>query len=729
MVLLGVLAGALLYFEVVFHLGCFGFLACNPVFTLTLVLTLASVETFLICLVRGKWKSILYWLFLIAEYILFAVQMVYMGIFKQPLLWQAVIYGGQDSLTNYWRETLEGILNVLPFLLLLLVFLVAAGLLFAKKREVLFRSDRLVKIRAMLSGVIGIVLAVAVMLIGKHTDADYYEHYSEFYDPLTVMSEMGVLTTAQRDTALNLKYWSKDIYESVKDNLGNSDTKPTEEYQASEEFPQDVDKEEVSGGDVAEKEETASSDVPETEEIKEEEPGADPEPELPDTSPNQLPIDFTMLKAAADGKETEWLAEYIETLEPTKRNEYTGLFKDHNLIFITAEGFSPYAVREELAPTLYRLIHSGFDFTNYYTPLWQTSTSDGEYVNLTGLIPDGQFSMRKSGSNNMSFALPGYFADQGVGSMAYHNNSLSYYNRHLSHNNLGYLYKASKLGDLSAEEWGQYIFPMEGAEKWPASDFEMVRATMPEYLDWERFNVYYLTVSGHMNYNFIGNSMARKNQAAVEHLEMSETARAYLACQMELENALVYLIEQLEAAGKLENTVICLSADHYPYGMPQENYEELAGRSLSGNMDMYRNDLILWNVKLEENPQVIEKVCGPVDILPTLLNLFGFEYDSRLYAGRDIFSEEEGLVIFSDRSFVTDHVIYDRKAKETVWKDDVIPSEEQELYLEYWQKEVKDRYQLSAYILRNDYYARIQEALPEEYRNNAGNPARITMQE
>ena len=749
MILLGILAGVLLYMEVVYHLGCFGFSACNPIFVLTLILTLASFETLIIGNVPRKWKKRVFWLFLGAEYILFAVQMVYMGIFKQPLLWEAIVRGGQDALTDYWREALDGILKMLPLLILLALPLIAAFLVYGRKKRKLPKLGNIGRLRMALCTGVGVVLAVMVMMIGKYKEAHYYESYSEFYDPMTVISEMGVLAAVQRDTAQNLAklgdYGAEflaGVFEKGETELaskgenGSGAGSSDGTGQGSESGFQGESSgsgENVAGDEVGDESGSVDSEssVQDGEEgdkaggtDSESEEGGDTEaPEQPDTSPNQLPIDFEILKAAADGKETTWLAEYIEGLTPTTRNAYTGIFEGHNLIFLTAEGFSPYAVREDLTPTLYRLVHRGFDFTNYYVPLWQTSTSDGEYVNLTGMIPDGQFSMRKSGSNDMSFALPGYFAARGTGSMAYHNNSLSYYDRHLSHNNLGYIFKASKLGNLSQSEWGQYIFPMENPDRWPASDLEMVQGTISEYLSWDQFHVYYLTVSGHMNYNFRGNSMASKNREAVEGLEMSENAKAYIACQMELDKALEYLLAQLEAAGKLENTVICLSADHYPYGMEQSQYEELAGTTFTDNMDMYRNNLILWNVKLEENPQVIEKVCCSIDILPTLLNLFGFSYDSRLYAGRDIFSEEEGMVIFNDRSFVTDHVIYDRKAKQTIWKDDSLTVEEQELYLKQKQQEVKDRYQFSAYMMRNDYYAKIKEALPEEHHNDAQNPA------
>ena len=209
--------------------------------------------------------------------------------------------------------------------------------------------------------------------------------------------------------------------------------------------------------------------------------------------------------------------------------------------------------------------------------------------------------------------------------------------------------------------------------------------------------------------------MLERGTSKRRNLEMSENARAYIACHIELDKALAYLLEQLEATGKLENTVICMSADHYPYAMTEEEYEELAGKDLSDGMDLYRNNLILWNAAMEEEPVTVTKACGSMDILPTLLNLFGFEFDSRMYAGRDIFSEEEGMVIFNDRSFVTDSCIYNKKAKQTKWLTDEdgnlkVPEAMQEAYFDEMKQEVKDRYQFSAYILQENYYQDIIDA-------------------
>lgn len=677
---------SLIAMEMFYHFGCYGLKGISPLLPLALIAVIASLQTLIVCMFKKKQQKILFWCFFVADYILFMVQTVYYTVFRQPLQIRAALVGGQDALTNYYREAGIGLLKALPILLLLALPLVVSYVLIRKKKISFKNTNNLQKIRICFGLGVSLLLFYVISGVGKYTKAEYYEVYSEFYAPDMVAEKMGVVTLAQRDL----------FFEIGSLFVGGS----ASGLAADEELPEIATP--MPGFAFA----PAATPVSNNDtEVKE-----------PDTTPTPAPVPQAfeldvdkLVEASQSNKQTKWLAEYITTMQPTKTNAYTGMFEGYNLIYLTAEGFSTYAIDPELTPTLYKLANSGFVFNNYYVPLWQTSTSDGEYVNCTGLIPDGQFSMRKSGSNNMAFSLPRFFETEGVTSYAYHNNTLSYYDRHVTHPNLGYIFKAAKLGECSEAEYGKYIFPMENPGKWPSSDYEMMVGSIPEYINMDRFHIYYMTISGHMYYSFTGNSMSSRNKEAVKHLDMSENARAYYACHIELDKALQYLIEQLEAAGKLENTVICLSADHYPYGMTEEEYEELAGKDLSQDMDKFRNTLILWNAAMEE-PVIVEKACCSVDILPTLLNLFGFEFDSRMYAGRDIFSEEEGLVIFNNRSFVTDTVYYDKKAKTTTWKRELTP-EQQEAYMEYMQAEVKRRYSFSAYILQENYYQIVKDCM------------------
>lgn len=700
LVLWGTLAGLAVWMELVYHFSGYGWTAFNPIYGLLLILAWSGFWSMIVGVLKGKIKKIIYYVVIWVPMVWTSAQLVYLHIFKQPLLWEMMIRGGGDALTNYWREALTGILQTLPFIILLIVPAIGVPAYLKWYGWKLPKYKSLQVMRSLVITLAGIAGSVVVMEIGEIAEFDYYEEYHEFYDPLTVAEEMGVIPLFHGDIGIHIRRAVADLFHPSQ----NSDYVPTAALPlASNDQPDSV-----SGG---EGENLPNATVEPTEPLEE-------APKEIVIRPHQFNLDYELLHQLADNKNQTWLADYIQEQTPVNTNGYTGMFEGYNLIFLTAEGFCTYAIDEELTPTLYMLANSGFVCENYYVPLWSTSTSDGEYINMTGLIPDGQHSMQNSSVNIQPFVLPAFFAAEGVHSYAYHNNSLSYYDRHESHPNMGYDFKACKLGNLDEAVWGDKVFEMEQPNQWPASDYNMMVATVPEYVNDERFHVYYMTVSGHMNYDFKGNAMSGKNKDAVADLDKSEGAKAYIACNIELDKAMENLLEQLEAAGQLENTVICLSADHYPYGFSDEQYEELAGKDLSAGKDKLRNTLILWNAGMEE-PVYIDKACGPMDLLPTLLNLFGFEYDSRMYAGRDILSDQEGMVIFMNRDFVTDSVIFIEKGDITTWLqdengNDIVPDDQKEAYLEEARKEVRRRYNFSAYIIQENYYSDVLQAMIPE---------------
>ena len=363
------------------------------------------------------------------------------------------------------------------------------------------------------------------------------------------------------------------------------------------------------------------------------------------------------------------------------------------MIFVTAEGFAPYAMQENLTPTLLKMASEGFVFKNYYAPLWMTSTIDGEFSNCTGLLPDGFYSLRRMSGHDMRFCLGNMFGNLGYKTNAYHNHSYSYYDRDETHPSMGYVFKARGNG-------------LDVKKQWPESDLEMMELSIPEYIGEEPFHVYYMTVSGHMEYSFEGNRMAYRNRKIVEQLPYSNKAKAYLACNYELEKAMTYLVEQLQNAGVADRTVIALAADHYPYGLKKETVDELAGHEVEELFELYKSTLILWSPSMK-TPVEVEKCCMSVDIVPTLANLFGLSYDSRLYMGKDILSDTEGLVIFADKSFLTDKVRYNASTgKTTVLSGEKLPED----YVETIQTLVSNRFKVSKGIIDLDYYSYLPKA-------------------
>ena len=431
---------------------------------------------------------------------------------------------------------------------------------------------------------------------------------------------------------------------------------------------------------------------------------------------NVMDIDFDTL-IAEDSGTLQAMAQYFSGQTPTKQNEYTGLFAGKNLIVLTAESFSGEVIDPELTPTLYRLANEGFVFSKFYQPDWTQSTTGGEFAVTTGIIPTwvgSKTSFSASLGNHLPFTMGWQFRALGYTTTAYHNNSYTYYNRHKTHPNLGYDFYGVGNG-----------LELATPKAWPCSDLEMMEATVQQHIDaylneGQLFHTYYMTVSGHCNYGFSVNDMSGKNKEAVAGIEGSETVRAYIACQLELEYALTYLVEALEKAGIADDTVIALAADHYPYAMAEgdtDYYNELTGRNdTERDTSRYHNTLILWSGCMEE-PVQVDTPCSAIDIVPTLSNLFGLEYDSRLLSGRDVLApdvapgEVDGnmhVVIFADsgygNSWITAAGTYEASTKTFTPNEGVEVAED---YVKRVTKLVQDRYTYAKYLISQDYFDHI----------------------
>ena len=260
------------------------------------------------------------------------------------------------------------------------------------------------------------------------------------------------------------------------------------------------------------------------------------------------------------------IKKYIEDNPGTSKNKYSGMFENKNLIFVVAESYSEIGVDEERTPTLYKLTHNGFIFNNFYVPYY-LSTIGGEFQSLTGLYPNySTLTKWKSGENSFPYGLANTFKEKGYNTYAYHAHDGYFQNRYK------YL-KALGFDNFKACNMGLNI----NCNVWPESDIEMIKATTNDYINSDKpFMTYYMTVSGHLDYTKEGNSIVSKNWDLVKNLDYSDKAKSYLATQIELDRAMESLLKELENKGILEDTVIVLLADHYPYGLSLEEINELS---------------------------------------------------------------------------------------------------------------------------------------------------------
>ncbi|MBR5266381.1 MAG: LTA synthase family protein, partial [Clostridia bacterium] len=415
-------------------------------------------------------------------------------------------------------------------------------------------------------------------------------------------------------------------------------------------------------------------------------------------------FDFNVMELNLDKEgsaEIEELDNYVASLTPSKQNEYTGLFEGKNLIMISAEAFSKEVIDKDLTPTLYRMATKGIVFNDYYQPA-SAGTTGGEYQNIFAMMPtDGGMSFKNTADNLNYFTMGSQLDRLGYYGKAFHNNSYTYYSRDITHNNLGYSDGFMGYGN-GMEEFVQ--------NKWPQSDLEMIQGTLPTYIDKQPFNVYYMSVSGHSDYTKSSNSMTVKNWSRVEHLPYSDDVKGYFAANLEFEDAMAHLVKELENKGIADDTVICIATDHFPYGLDEDgklgdmpNLSELYGYNVTDMFERDHSALIIWSGCLEYmEPIVIDAPTFSLDIVPTLSNLFGTEYDSRLFVGRDVLSDAPAVVFNSNYDWKTEYGTYFSSKGEFIPKDESV--ELPENYISSVKSIVRNKMRFCEGVLTHDYF-------------------------
>ncbi len=639
----------IIYEEIIFSIAIFN--SIKSLGYIILFSTMFTVVLHLLTTIKRKPSIILSYIFIITIIGIFIAQFIYYNIYQAIISFYSATNGARQIL-QFSTTILETALN--KWYIIILFILPIIGFMVLHKKDKIEFENKKVK-QKLITIIIGLISQIIALTCIISTNIDeIYSSRNLYYNvnaPTITANKFGILTTMRLDlTRLLVGFEEKSTL--------------------------------VTGEQTIVRQENANNEI----------------------EYNSLDIDWNNLIDNETNSNISSIYEYMSKQEPSKKNEYTGMFEGKNLIVFVAESFTDLAINEELTPTLYKLYSEGFQFDNFYTPLYPVSTADGEYMTDTSLIPEeGIWSLEKVEKNYMPYSYANIFKKLGYSTQAYHNHTATYYNRHKYLKGMGY---------------NSYLAKGNGLEKrinlnnWPNSDLEMIDATTEDYLkgENEKFLTYYMTVSGHLQYTYSGNKMVEKNWKYVESLDYSEKAKGYLAAQIELDRAVELLIKRLEEVGKLENTVILISGDHYPYGLTLDEVNELSENKRDENFEKHHSTALIWNSEIKE-PIKVEKISSSLDILPTMLNLFGIEFDSRLLMGRDILSDSKPLVIYSNRSFITEYGKYEALTNKFEAFGELNEEFNVDTHVKNISNTIYNKYQISKLILDNDFYRKLWSSL------------------
>ena len=626
----------IVYEELVF--SCIIFKTFPASFGLIILFSIpiAIVLNLITSVFKPKVNKIITYIITIALIIIFGAQIVYYSMYEAIISFFSMMHGGQ--VTEFMEVIIDVVLRNWYGILLFIIPLIILIIL-SKKKVITFEKNSIKQIAIKITSVL-IIQLIALLCVNFINTDDMYSNKNLYYNihvPKVTANRMGLLTTMRLDLQRFIFGFEEKL--SVQTNA----------------IPKEEEKD----------------------------------------SYNITYIDFDKLIKNEEDNTIKEMHKYFSSQEASKKNKYTGMFKDKNLIVLVGESFSSLAIREDLTPNLYKLYKEGFQFDNFYTPIFPVSTADGEYITDTSLIPkEGVWSFLRVAGNYMPYSYANVFEKQGYSSNAYHNHTATYYERDKYIETMGY---------NSYLAVGTGLEDRMDTSNWPNSDYEMVKTTVNDYINNEKFMAYYMTVSGHMNYTKLGNAMVYKNWEQVKDLPYSNKAKGYLAANIELDKAVGELLSRLEQAGKLEDTVIVISGDHYPYGLTLDEINELSTFERDDKFEKFRMPFLIWSGSMK-GPIKVEKIGSSLDVLPTVLNLFGAEFDSRLLMGRDILSDSDPIVIFSDRSFITDKGRYNSLTEQFTPNEGVTIEEG---YVDKINTIIYKKYQMSRLILENDYYKHV----------------------
>lgn len=416
-------------------------------------------------------------------------------------------------------------------------------------------------------------------------------------------------------------------------------------------------------------------------------------------------IDDTVWQSIIDeetDKKMNSLNNYFINRKITQKNDYTGLFEDKNLIVIMMESVNDIFINPEYYPNFYKLLSEGWYWENNYSPRNSCATMNNEFSGMTSLYSIyNTCTASKYKTNTYYESMFNLFNKTGYTTFSAHDYTDAYYPRRTIHPNMGSgeYFGVEKLGiDYSNE----YI-------NWANDDdfmTEILNIIDEKVEDNNNFMTWLTTVSSHQPYS-VDSIQGNKYYDMTEDTDYPEDVRRYMSKLKILDDGLGILLEGLEDRNILNDTVIVLYGDHYPYGLSTDNLNVVLDYDTSEYYNAERVPFVIYNSELES--KVYSEYTSYINILPTLANLFNLEYDPRLYLGTDLLSSDyESRVVFADGSWKNENYYYDAtKNKVTNFNDTELTLEE----LKRVNDDINTKINVSNDAIKNNYFAYLEKKI------------------
>lgn len=337
------------------------------------------------------------------------------------------------------------------------------------------------------------------------------------------------------------------------------------------------------------------------------------------------------------------LNNYFMSRNITDKNEYTGMFEGKNLIVIMMESVNNILLDENIYPNFAKLYKNGWYWENAYSPRNSCSTGNNEMTGMVSLYSIYRTCTANVYMNNKyEESIFGLFNNKGYTTTSYHDYTEKYYYRSTIHKNMGSS-KYYGVSDLGISYNNEY-------KEWP-SDVLLMDKSSEIFTQNSPFMAWITTVSPHQPY-YADSELSKIYYDSFANTGYPSNVKRYMSKLKVLDDSLGELLKILEEKGILDDTVIVLYADHYPYGLTNSDISKVLGDGINKYNEVDRTPFVIYNSKM--TPKTYSEYTSYVNVLPTVANLFNLDYDPRLYMGTDLLSSSyQNRVVFADGSWQT----------------------------------------------------------------------------
>ena len=375
---------------------------------------------------------------------------------------------------------------------------------------------------------------------------------------------------------------------------------------------------------------------------------------------------------------------YKNNSNEQSKNKYTNIFKGKNVIAVHSESMQNVLLNlkingKSITPNLNRLSKEGLYFDNFYSQVSFGTSSDTEFTMATSLLPvsSGTVFINHSDKDYVSFYK--LLKEKGYYTFSMHANTGDFWNRNIMHKKLGY----EKFYDKSSYKIDEEVGFGLSDESFIKQSVEYIKDINKQH---KKFYGTLITLSNHtpFDYNELFGDFDvsyTKNGKTYQYMKDTKLGNYFISAHY-ADKQLGLLVEELDKAGILDDTIIMIYGDHdaristslwdrfynYDYKtnstLPQddEDYKQLDYYWQEQNR---RVPLIIWSN--DENFQnnyskTISTAMGMYDVAPTLGNMLGVY--NKYALGTDIIGKKDNLVAFSNGNYVTNYVYYNDNKEE-----------------------------------------------------------------